>query len=118
MSMIQVNLMHILVVGPLLTYIGHQKEKTKDMFFHALGGITSLLPFIVRIPSGSDYHSVINSAHYLFYIPFFFYVSYKGNKLNQSLFGLLFGLGIIVIIVHLYLLANKFGLVGEEKEEN
>lgn len=118
MSMIQVNLMHILVVGPLLTYIGHYRNKTKDMFFHALGGITSLLPFIVRLPTGTDYHSVINSAHYLFYIPFFFYVSYKGNKLNQSLFGLLFGLGIIVIIVHLYLLANKLGLVGEKEDEH
>lgn len=116
MSMKQVNLMHILVIGPLLTYIGYHKDKTKDMFYHALGGITSLLPFIVRIPTGSDYHSVINSAHYLFYIPFFFYVSYKGNKLNESLFGLLFGLGIIVIIVHLYLFANKFGLIGKKEK--
>ena len=118
MSMKQVNLMHILVIGPLLTYIGYHKDKTENMYFDALGGITSLLPFIIRIPSGSDYHSIINSVHYLLYIPFFFYVAYKKNELNESLFGLLFGTGVIVILVHLYLLANKFGLVGKKEKEH
>lgn len=118
MSMKQVNLMHMIIIGPLLSYIGYNNSNTEDKYFHALTGITSMIPFIVRLPKGDNYHSLINLSHYLIYIPFFFYVSFKGQKLNKNIFKLLFVLGIIVIIIHSYLLYKKVFLCNKNIDKN
>lgn len=116
MSMKQVNLMHMIIIGPLLSYIGYNNSNTEDKYFNALTGITSMLPFIVRLPDGYDYHSLINLSHYLIYIPFFLYVSFKKQKLNKNIFKLLFVLGIIVIIIHSYLLYKKVFLCKKNND--
>lgn len=118
MSMKQVNLMHMIIIGPLLSYIGYNNSNTEDKYFHALTGITSMIPFIVRLPEGNDYHSLINLSHYLIYIPFFLYVSFKGQRLNKNIFKLLFVLGIIVIIIHSYLLYKKVFLCNKNIDKN
>lgn len=117
MSMKQVNLMHILVVGPLLTYIGYKKDKTEEKYFNALGGISSLIPFIVKIPKGFDYKSIIRILHYFTYFPLYLYISYKGKKLNKKIFLILFIYGIIIIIINLYLLFKNLNIIKKQKKK-
>ena len=103
MSMKQVNLMHIFLVGPLLTFIGYKNNNTPDYLYYALGSITSLLPFIVRIPKDLSYRSIVNSIHYLLWLPLFGLISYKGNELPTDIYGIILILGIVTILTHLYL---------------
>ena len=119
MSMIQVNLMHIFVIGPLLTYIGYKKENTEEIYFNALGAITLLLPFIVRLPFKKDYHSIINSLHYFPYILFFLYIAYqKCNIPYKWIYSFLLVTGIIVISVHFGILIYKIFKMEKEKEKD
>ena len=107
MSMKQVNLMHMFIVGPLLTYIGTQEKNTPEYAYHALGGISLLLPFIVRIPPLEiSYYSVTNSMHYVWLI-LFLYISFKGKKLPAGWYKVIALLGISVISIHAYLLYQK-----------
>lgn len=107
------NLMHMLLIGPLLFYIGHYGKKTNQLAFHMLGTLILTIPFIVWIPSFEkmSFRLVLNLAHVLIWMPLFGYIAYKGTTLDNSWFGLLYILGIIVIAVHSYLYASKIGLV-------
>lgn len=109
----QVNLMHIFIVGPLLMYIGNKKDKTPQIAFNMLLTLILLLPFIVRFPNFNKitYTNIINSSHYLVWIPLFGYIAYKGNKLDNYWWTLLSLLGVTVISIHIFLLLNKFGYV-------
>ena len=112
MSMKQVNLMHIFLIGPLLTYIGYKKEETELVIYNMLLMATLFLPFIVRFPKLIfDFRNIINSLHYLIYIPFFAYISLKKNNLNKNIYKLLILMGLSVIIIHIYLLLEKLYLL-------
>ena len=43
--------MHILLIGPLLFYIGHHGKKTQQIAFNMLATLILIIPFIVYIPS-------------------------------------------------------------------
>ena len=114
MSMEQVNLMHAMLVGPLLFYIGHKKNNTPQAVYVALGLLVALIPFIVRIDvSRLTYRSIINAMHYLLWIPLFGYVVYSGvyGKLNDYWWPILKLLGVAVVSVHVYLYLQKQGWV-------
>lgn len=104
MSMLQVNLLHIIIQGPLLAYIGYKKENTPDIAFSLLLIMGMLIPFIVRFPKKkikSSYNRILY-LHYLFIMPAFLYLGYKGNELNPKLYQPLFYTGIIIAFYHLY----------------
>ena len=108
MSMMQVNLMHIFLVGPLLWSIGEDAPKTANWKYNALGVTTLMIPFIVRIPGLELTNlNVINLFHYLIFFSLFLYISYRKNKTNITVLKLLKLLGIIVILIHSYLLIQR-----------
>ena len=113
MSMKQVNLMHMFLVGPLLLYIGNKKEKTENWAFYSLATLTCMLPFIVRIPFNQpiNFTSLVNTTHYIIWIPLFLYISYEKQKLEPYWWQLLSLLGISVITIHLFLLMQKFNII-------
>lgn len=107
--MIQVNLLHILIQGPLLIYIGHNKNKTPDMAFSLLLIMGIMIPFIVRFPKKqikSSYNKILY-LHYLLIMPSFIYLGYKGNNINPRLYQPLFYTGIIISLYHAYKLSKR-----------
>lgn len=108
MSLAQVNLMHVVVIGPVLYSIGYYAKKTPDILYNTLGVLTLMIPFIVRLP-GFDlsYRNIINATHYFIWIALFGYVAYMKNDTPLGILKSLEILGIVVIFVHGYLLFKK-----------
>lgn len=118
MSMSQVNLMHILLIGPSITYIGKLTDndlsnldnKNIDLVFNIVTAYSLLIPFIVRnqfIKNSMSEWSTrnwINFIHYIVFIGLFYYIGTKGRSisLNWRYFALL--LGISIINIHIYYL--------------
>lgn len=112
MSLLQVNLMHIGIIGPLLYLIGDQVErkgKADTFLFNALATLTGIIIFIVRPPLSLEltYRNIVNIIHYLVILTFFAWISYKKNNTNINVLKSLKLLGLIVIITHLYLFITK-----------
>jgi len=108
MSMMQVNLMHIFLVGPLLWSIGEDAPKTPNWKYNSLGALTLMIPFIVRVPGTAPSSlNIINSFHYLVFFSLFLYIAYMKNKTNINVLKLLKLLGIIVIVIHSYILVQR-----------
>lgn len=121
--MIAVNLFHILLLGPLMIYIGYYKNNidiTKYMFV----GISAMIPFIVNIPKLDklylDYHR-INLAHWTVILAYFWYVSYLfvlKKEINLYIYMSLLIIGLIMIIVHLFKLIPKLIFTFKKKNVN
>ena len=110
MSMAQVNLQHVFLVGPLLFYIGSQKQETPQWAFISLATLTVMIPFIVSYNYSSlSYRAIVNASHYLFWIPLFGYIAYAGlnKRLGDYMYPILQLLGLSAITVHLFLFAQK-----------
>ena len=118
MSMKQVNLLHIFLIGPTLFYIGYNKDKSNNIAKYLISSFAILLPFIVRFPNLDkldNWHNYINAFHWIFLIPFFVSISYiyilKKEEIHtlytENIYPLLKYTGIIIILTHIYLLYKK-----------
>ena len=115
MSMAQVNLQHVFLVGPLLFYIGSQKENTPRWAFISLATLTVMIPFIVSYNYSSlSYRAIVNASHYLIWIPLFGYIAYAGiNKhLGTYMYPILQLLGLSAITIHLFLFSQKMNWIN------
>jgi hypothetical protein len=114
MSMAQVNLQHVFLIGPLLFYMGAQKENTPQWAFVALAAFTAMIPFIVTYNYSSlSYRSITNAVHYLVWIPLFMYIAWRGfnNLLAPWAYPMLQLLGLSAITIHLFLWAQKMNYI-------
>ena len=105
MSLKQVNLMHVFIIGPLLYYIGINQQNTNKIAYQLLGGLVLLIPFIVRFPNfkNLDQRNLINAFHWLILISMFSYISYSGNQTDIRLYPILKYIGIGVALIHILL---------------
>jgi hypothetical protein len=104
MSMLQVNLFHVIVQGPLLAYIGNKKDNTPEMAYTIVLVMAFLIPFIVRFPNfkyKNSYYKILY-LHYFFIMPAFIYIGLKGNNLNPKFYQPLFYTGILISLYHGY----------------
>lgn len=105
------HLAHILVIGPLLIYLGIREKKAPKLAYYALGllslGIFAGLTF-PQLKLG--YWNIIKSIHYFIWIPLFLYIAYKNHNLNPSLFNLLIGIGAMAIVIHSVILGKYINL--------
>tara|TARA_B100001093_G_C26272918_1_gene777687 strand:- start:162 stop:542 length:381 start_codon:yes stop_codon:yes gene_type:complete len=126
--MIAVNLFHILLLGPLMIYIGYYKENNASNNINIakfmLVGISAMLPFIVNVPRLDklymDYHR-INLAHWTVMLAYFWYVSYLfvfDKTIDLYIYMSLLIIGIIVILVHLFKLIPKLIKKYNTNEKN
>ena len=79
MSMKQVNLLHIFLIGPTLGYVGHFEDKSHIYMKYLISSFALILPFVVRFPNMdnlTNWHEYINAFHWIFLIPFFVSISY------------------------------------------
>ena len=109
MSMLQVNLWHVLMHGPLFYYIGENKKNSADIYFNAILILGLCLPFVIRLPSSkiNNYHKIINYMHLIIFMPLLIYIGMKGKKLPEYYFPIMKILGISIIAIHLYYFIKK-----------
>ena len=109
--MIAVNLMHILLIGPIMIYINFNRES--DLFKKMLVGISLTIPFIVSVPNIKKLYityQFINFVHWTAILAYFLYVSYLfafEKNTPEYIYISLAIVGGIMILVHLYKLIPK-----------
>ena len=103
MSSNQVYLWHMLMISPLLVYIGNKKENTPENVFNMLGLLTTLIPFVVRIPKFKlDFHDIALAIHYIGWIPLFLYIAYYKNNLPEIVYPIILYIGLAAFAIHAY----------------
>lgn len=113
LQMKYINLMHILVQGLLLVYIGFKKTETPKFIYIIIGVLALLIPFSMHRPNISiNYWNIVNIIHYLFIMPAFLYLSYEGyynnaSNISPEMFNNIFITGIIIMIYHIYKLYTR-----------
>ena len=111
MSMLQVNLMHVFLIGPVLFGIGYKNPGENMELYNYLTMLTLTMLFIVRIPFYNlinwEYYDYLKASHLLLFTSFFGWIAYKKDTAPEFVYHILKLLGIAVISTHLYLAATK-----------
>lgn len=109
MSYQKINLMHILLIGPLLIYIGFKGKQTPPIFYGSLLALTLLIFFLVRFPGFKlNYRNGISWIHMVLWTSLFGYISWKQSLLPNFMFEIIKYLGIGVILIHSWILYRYY----------
>ena len=122
--MIAVNLMHILLIGPIMIYINFNRES--DLFKKMLVGISLTIPFIVSVPNIKKLYityQFINFVHWTAILAYFLYVSYLfafEKNTPEYIYISLAIVGGIMIVVHLYKVIPKliYNIKSRDRHKN
>ena len=122
--MIAVNLMHILLIGPIMIYINFNRES--DLFKKMLVGISLTIPFIVSVPNIKKLYityQFINFVHWTAILAYFLYVSYLfafEKNTPEYIYISLAIVGGIMIVVHLYKVIPKlmYNIKNRDRHKN
>jgi len=109
-NVFQINLMHILIIGPLLFYIGDKKQNNSELVYNMILTLVIMMPFMVGFPS-LDFKSSrdINQAtHLLLFTAVGYYIYKEQNDLPIIIFDLMKYTGLVIITIHIYLAFEKF----------
>ena len=111
MSMLQVNLMHVFLVGPILFGIGYKNPGENMELYNYLAILSVAMLFMVRIPSYNitkwEYYDYLKATHLLLFTTFFGWIAYKKDTAPEFVYHILKLLGIAIISTHLYLGISK-----------
>jgi len=106
-----VNIMHILVIGASLTYIGYVQNKSPQWIYYLIGLLGLGIIFSVHFPTldFNNSRNLLYIAHYLLFIPGFLAIAYFGlkNKINKETYILLGFIGAFIIAYHAYKLIKR-----------
>lgn len=122
--MIAVNLMHILLIGPIMIYINFNRDS--DLFKKMLVGISLTIPFIVTVPNIKKLYityQFINFVHWTAILAYFLYVSYLfafEKNTPEYIYISLAIVGGIMILVHLYKVIPKliYNIKSRDRHKN
>ena len=122
--MIAVNLMHILLIGPIMIYINFNRDS--DLFKKILIGISLMIPFIVSVPNIKKLYityQFVNFVHWTAILAYFLYVSYLfafEKNTPEYIYISLAIVGGIMILVHLYKLIPKliYNIKSRDRHKN
>lgn len=123
----QINLFHILVIGPVLLLIDAKRDAGKTLFgihdkqlsardlWIVLGTLTVCMLFFVGIPipelGWGEWYNVISVLHYAGWFWLFGWLAWRGFRDTNTVPGWTYPLfrflGLMVIVVHSYLLFKK-----------
>tara|TARA_B100001123_G_C15133725_1_gene956455 strand:- start:780 stop:1103 length:324 start_codon:yes stop_codon:yes gene_type:complete len=99
---------------PLLLYISTKKDKTEDKYFGLLGGLTLMIPLVVKPIKKYDFSNLKYFIPYLYQIPILLYVSYNGKESHMFVLKMLKGIAILQIILNLYFIYER---IKSEKDK-
>ena len=122
--MIAVNLMHILLIGPIMIYINFNRDS--DLFKKILIGISLMIPFIVSVPNIKKLYityQFVNFVHWTAILAYFLYVSYLfafEKNTPEYIYISLAIVGGIMIVVHLYKVIPKliYNIKSRDRHKN
>lgn len=122
--MIAVNLMHILLIGPIMIYINFNRDS--DLFKKILIGISLMIPFIVSVPNIKKLYityQFVNFVHWTAILAYFLYVSYLfafEKNTPEYIYISLAIVGGIMILVHLYKVIPKliYNIKSRDRHKN
>ena len=101
-----VNLLHILIIGASLVYIGYFQNKSPTWIYYLLGFLGLTIIFLVPFPKldFTNMRNLLYIIHYILFIPSFIALAYFGLKqrINAETYVALGFIGIFIIIYHLY----------------
>ena len=112
------SLFHILVVVPLLLFIGFQRAATPVWLYHALLGIGLVIlvyhgsRLLVRLYDNSGY-AWVNMIHILFIAPLLLYIGYHKKDTPRSAYELILMLGFAAVGYHLFSLVRNIEIHAE-----
>jgi len=106
-----VNILHILVIGASLVYIGYFKDKSFKPIYYLLGLLGLAIVFFVPFPKldFTNMRNLLYIAHYILFIPGFLALAYFGlqQKISKETYVSLGFVGLFIIIYHLYKLIAR-----------
>ena len=111
MPMKYVNILHILVIGASLAYIGYFQNSSPKWIYYLLGLLGLTIILLVPLPNldFSNVRNILYIIHYILFIPCFIALAYYGlqRKINKETYVSLGFIGIFIIIYHLYKLITR-----------
>jgi hypothetical protein len=121
MSMKQVNLLHMLLLGPTMIYVGslntsqlsNKKNISIDLVFGAVAVYALFIPFIVRNKflktkiKDWKQRNWTNLFHYVLFFGIFLYIGLVGRNINKFWQIIAIAIGISQIGIHSYLLLSR-----------
>jgi hypothetical protein len=112
-----VNLLHILVIGASLVYIGYFQNKSAKLIYYLLGLLGLAIIFFVPFPNldFTNMRNLLYIAHYILFIPGFLALAYFGlqQKLTKETYITLGFIGLFIIIYHLYKLIVRISKIAK-----
>ena len=107
MSMLQVNLMHVFLIGPVIFGIGYKDPKAYMNLYNYLTILISMIIFTVRMPDYNwnvwGYRDYIRIIHLVGFTTLFGWIAYNKDNSHPFIYDIIKILGIMIIIIHLYL---------------
>ena len=88
-TMKEINLVHVLIIGTTLMYLGKNKNKSNKLAFYLMGLLGLLIPLLVHFPKkiAFNYWTAIQVLHYLFFLPWFLFIAYNQNITDILVFS-------------------------------
>jgi len=105
--MLQVNLMHVFLVGPILFGIGYKERGEYMELYNYLAMLSAMMIFIVRIPKNFNSRDYLRLFHIVGLTLLFGWIAYKKDTSPEFVYHIIKLLGIAVITIHLYLAITK-----------
>ena len=108
LNLAHINLIHTLLIGTTLMYIGHYKDKSNHLAYYLLGLLAISIVILVPLPSNLSlgYWNLIHITHYLIFLPWLLYIAYQ-QKTNPEHYETLFITGVIIVVYHAYKAWNR-----------
>jgi hypothetical protein len=117
LQMKYVNILHILVIGASLVYIGYFQNKSARPIYYLLGLLGLAIVFFVPFPNldFTNMRNLLYIAHYILFIPGFLALAYFGlqQKLTKETYTTLGFIGLFIIIYHLYKLIMRISKIAK-----
>ena len=112
-----VNILHILVIGVSLVYIGYFQNKSAKPIYYLLGLLGLAIVFFVPFPNldFTNMRNLLYIAHYILFIPGFLALAYFGlqQKISKETYSTLGFVGLFIIIYHLYKLIVRISKIAK-----
>jgi len=117
LQMKYVNILHILVIGASLVYIGYFQNKSTRPIYYLLGLLGLAIVFFVPFPKldFTNMRNLLYITHYILFIPGFLGLAYFGlqQKLSKETYITLGFIGLFIIIYHLYKLIVRISKIAK-----
>ena len=114
------SLFHVLLVSPLLLFVGFQRASTPNWLYTAFLVIGMVIimyhgyKLIVRLSQGSSYVWV-NAIHILFIAPLLLYIGYHKRETPRAAYEMLLMLGFASIGYHMFSLVRQMEIHPESE---